>query len=54
MTPKRVTPKEIREKMFHEMIDKNIFNQVKEYAFEYADNSLKRNVYPTKEAIAGL
>ena len=45
---------DIREQMFHEMLDKNIFNQVKEYAFNYADNSLDRNVYPTQEAIDRL
>lgn len=44
----------IREKMFHEMLDKSIFNQAKEYAFNYTDNSLDRNVYPTQEAIDGL
>jgi glutamate/tyrosine decarboxylase-like PLP-dependent enzyme len=44
----------IRKKMFQEMIDKNIFNQVKEYAFNYVDNSLDRNVYPTKKAIEAL
>jgi glutamate/tyrosine decarboxylase-like PLP-dependent enzyme len=45
---------DIREQMFHEMLDKSIFNQVKEYAFNYADNSLGRNVYPTQEAIDRL
>jgi len=46
--------KDIREQMFHEMKDKSLFNQVKEYAFDYADQSLDRNVFPTKEAIDGL
>ena len=45
---------DIREKMFREMSEKSIFNQVKDYAFEYADNSLNRNVFPTQEAIDGL
>jgi Glutamate decarboxylase and related PLP-dependent proteins len=54
MTEKDLLKIDIREKMFHEMINKSIFNQVKEYAFEYADNSLDRNVYPTHEAIKGL
>ena len=44
----------IREKMFHEMKDKSIFNQVKDYAFSFADDSLTRNVFPTPEAIEGL
>ncbi len=54
MTENDLLKIDIREKMFHEMIDKNIFNQIKEYAFEYADNALDRNVYPTQEAIEGL
>ena len=54
MTNKELQKNDIREKMFHEMNDKSIFNQVKEYAFEYADNSLDRNVYPTQEAVKGL
>lgn len=45
---------DVRENMFREMKEKSIFNQVKEYAFEYADNSLNRNVYPTEEAIEDL
>lgn len=49
-----VTINNIRERMFREMIDKSIFSQVKDYAFEYADNSLVRNVFPTPEAIEGL
>jgi len=40
--------------MFYEMLDKSIFNQVKEYAFDYVDKSLERNVYPTKEALENL
>ena len=39
----------IRERMFHEMEDKHIFNLIMEYAFEYADNSPDRNVFPTPE-----
>jgi glutamate/tyrosine decarboxylase-like PLP-dependent enzyme len=49
-----VTIDNIRERMFREMIDKSIFSQVRDYAFEYADNSLVRNVFPTPEAIEGL
>ena len=44
----------IRENMFSEMKEKKIFNQVKEYAFDYAAKALERNVYPTKEALNGL
>lgn len=46
--------KNLREQMRQEMIDKEIFNQVKSYAFEYADKSLERNVYPTEEALMDL
>ena len=46
--------KELQEKMFHEMEQKDIFRQAQKYAFEYADNVLERNVYPTPEAIADL
>ena len=44
----------IRENMFSEMKEKKIFNQVKEYAFDYAAKALERNVYPTKRAIEKL
>lgn len=54
MIEKNILVSDIREKMFHEMKDKSIFNQVKDYAFEYADNTLKRNVFPTQDAIDGL
>lgn len=54
MIEKNILISDIREKMFHEMSDKSIFNQVKDYAFEYADNSLNRNVFPTQEALEGL
>ena len=54
MIEKNILISDIRERMFHEMTDKSIFNQVKDYAFEYADNSLNRNVFPTQEALEGL
>lgn len=54
MIEKTVLKGNIRDKMFHELNDKRIFNQVKHYAFEYADNSMNRNVYPTPEAIENL
>jgi glutamate/tyrosine decarboxylase-like PLP-dependent enzyme len=40
--------------MQQEMIDKEIFNQAKEYAFDYADKAFERNVYPTDDAIEKL
>jgi glutamate/tyrosine decarboxylase-like PLP-dependent enzyme len=54
MIEKNMSEDNIRETMFHEMKDKRIFNLAKDYAFEYADTSNKRNVFPTKEAIEGL
>jgi glutamate/tyrosine decarboxylase-like PLP-dependent enzyme len=54
MAEKDPLKKDIREQMFHEMLDKSIFNQVKEYAFNYFDNALDRNVFPTQQAIDGL
>lgn len=44
----------LNSQMQKEMIDKAIFNQAKNYAFDYADKSLERNVYPTKEALENL
>lgn len=49
-----MTEKKLHRQMHQEMIDKKIFNQVKEYAFDYADKALERNVYPTDEAIEKL
>jgi glutamate/tyrosine decarboxylase-like PLP-dependent enzyme len=46
--------KDLREQMFHEIKDKSIFSQVKDYAFDYADNALNRNVFPTPEAIENM
>ena len=54
MNKKKKSKDNIRERMFHEMSDKDIFNQAKDYAFEYAENALSRNVFPTPEAIDGL
>jgi glutamate/tyrosine decarboxylase-like PLP-dependent enzyme len=47
-------PRNLQKKMFHEMEQKDIFRQAQKYAFDYADNVLKRNVYPTSDAISGL
>ncbi len=44
----------LRQKMFREMEQKEIFEQAKRHAFEYADNALARNVFPTDEAIGNL
>lgn len=47
-------PPTLQEKMFHEMAQKEIFRQAQKYAFEYADNILTRQVFPTADAIANL
>jgi len=47
-------PISLQEKMFHEMEQKEIFRQAQRYAFDYADNVLERNVFPTVDAIANL
>ena len=44
----------LHQKMFAELNDKEIFNQVKEYAFDYADKAMGRNVFPTNEALDNL
>ena len=49
-----MTKYNLHKQMRDEMIEKEIFNQIKEYAFDYADNSLERNVYPTEDAIEKL
>ena len=40
--------------MHTEMIEKKIFDQAKEYGFDYADKAMDRNVFPTEEAIENL
>lgn len=44
----------LREQMFRDMEQKEIFKQAKSYAFDYADNALERNVFPSVEAIGNL
>jgi glutamate/tyrosine decarboxylase-like PLP-dependent enzyme len=46
--------KDLRKQMFSELMEKQLFNQAKEYAFDYIDSALGRNVYPTEEAIDQL
>lgn len=46
--------RQLQKKMFHEMEKKDIFRQAQNYAFDYADNVLERNVYPTPDAISNL
>lgn len=44
----------LQDVMFQEMKVKTIFQQAREYAFQYADSALERNVFPTPQAIADL
>ena len=44
----------LREKMFLEFEEKTVFEHAKKYAFDYVDNALQRNVYPSDEAIDNL
>jgi len=46
--------KDLASHMFAELTEKKIFEQAKEYAFDYADKALGRNVYPTNEALENL
>ena len=44
----------LRNKMFQQMQQKTLLEQAKGYAFDYIDESLERNVFPSAEAIANL
>lgn len=44
----------LQQKMFEEMKHKDIFEQAKDYAFDYAEKAFERNVYPTDQAISNL
>jgi len=49
-TPKNKT----QSRMFSEMNEKSLFEQAKSYAFEYADDSPERNIFPSEEALENL
>jgi glutamate/tyrosine decarboxylase-like PLP-dependent enzyme len=46
--------KTLRDKMLLELEEKNIFEHARQYAFDYLDNALERNVFPSDEAIHNL
>ena len=54
MIDKDMLKSDIRAKMLLELKEKKIFNQIKDYAFDYADKAFERNVFPTKEALERL
>jgi len=45
---------QLRQQMFRELEEKDILEQVKDYAYNYIDEALERRVFPTDEAIADL
>lgn len=44
----------IQENMFREMQEKSLFEQALTYGKQYIDTALKRNIYPTEEALNNL
>ena len=44
----------LRSQMFHQMKQKDLFEQAKDYAFDYIDEALTRNVFPSDSAIDNL
>ena len=44
----------VQDQMFEELKDKNLFNQAKDYAFQYADEINNRPVFPSDKAINDL
>jgi len=44
----------IQQKMFEELREKKIFDKAIDYGYAYLDHALKRNVFPTDEAISNL
>lgn len=44
----------IQQQMFAQMQNKQLFEQAQGYAYEYADNALARNVFPSEQALANL
>lgn len=46
--------KPIQQAMFKELEEKSIFEQAQSYSFDYLDEVLDRNIYPSEEALADL
>lgn len=44
----------IQQAMFKELREKSIFEQAQSYGFDYLDQVLDRNIYPSEQALAGL
>lgn len=44
----------LQNKMFEDMASKEIFEQAKNYAFNYADKALERHVFPSDQALQNL
>jgi glutamate/tyrosine decarboxylase-like PLP-dependent enzyme len=45
---------DIRQRMFSEMEQKSVFDEARKAAYQYADQALQRNVFPTPQAIEDL
>jgi glutamate/tyrosine decarboxylase-like PLP-dependent enzyme len=46
--------KDVRARMFQDLGNKEIFEQARCHAFEYADQATERSIFPTEEAIKNL
>jgi DNA-binding ferritin-like protein len=44
----------LRDKMLYEQQTRALLEQVKSYAYEYADSVAERNVFPSQQALADL
>jgi len=44
----------IQQAMFKELREKSIFEQAQSYGFDYLDQVLDRNIYPSEQGLAGL
>jgi len=46
--------RKLRDQLFQQMEQKDLFDQARDYAFDYIDHSLERNVFPSNQAIHNL
>lgn len=54
MTKEETQQKNLQERMFKELTDRGLFTQAQQYAMDYLEEVLERNVYPTQEALDSL
>lgn len=48
------TPKKVQHKMYENTKDRLVFEQAKDYAFDYLDGVFEREVYPNQQALQNL